>query len=107
MRIIARRTLREFVDSRAGRRDRRAVKAALEAWFHEVRRANWDTAADLKRSYGTASIVARDRVVFNIKGNSYRLVVAVDYEKSIVWIKWIGTHRDYDKIDAAKVEHER
>ena len=55
--------------------------------------------ADVKRLYATASIVRADRVVFNIKGNSYRLVVSVDFEKSIVWIKWIGTHRDYDRID--------
>jgi mRNA interferase HigB len=52
-----------------------------------------------------ASIVSADRVVFNIKGNDYRLVVAVDFEKSIVWTKWIGTHRDYDKIDVKKVQH--
>jgi mRNA interferase HigB len=106
MRIIARRTLKEFADSLAGRRDQPALRTALEAWFHEVRRADWNTAADVKRSYATASIVAGDRIVFNIKGNAYRLVVAVDYEKSIVWIKWIGTHRDYDRIDVARVEHE-
>jgi mRNA interferase HigB len=51
--------------------------------------------------------VTAERIVFNIKDNSYRLVVAVDFEKSIVWIKWIGTHRDYDKIDVAKVDHEK
>ena len=55
--------------------------------------------------YATASIVAADRVVFNIKGNSYRLVVAIDYEKGIVWIKWLGTHKDYDQIDAKEVDH--
>ena len=52
------------------------------------------------------SVVTGDRLVFNIKGNSYRLVVAVDFEKSIVWIKWIGTHRDYDRIDVKTVQHE-
>lgn len=106
MRIIARRTLREFVASLAGHRDQAAVKAALDAWFDEVRRARWRRAADVKRSYATASIVSADRVVFNIKGNAYRLVVAVDFEKSIVWVKWIGTHAAYDRIDVREVEHD-
>lgn len=82
------------------------MKAALDAWFDEVKKARWSNAADVKRSYATASIVSADRVVFNIKGNDYRLVVAVDFEKSIVWIKWIGTHRDYDKIIVKEVRHE-
>jgi mRNA interferase HigB len=83
-----------------------ALKAALDAWFDEVKKARWSSAADVKRSYATASIVSADRVVFNIKGNDYRLVVAVDFEKSIVWIKWIGTHRDYDKIDVKEVRYD-
>ena len=94
MRIIARRTLRECVDSLAGRKDRLAVKSALDAWFEEVRNARWTKAADVKRSYATASIVTADRIVFNIKGNAYRLVVAIDFEKGIVWIKWVGSHED-------------
>lgn len=106
MRIIARRTLREFVESRAGYKDQAALKAALDAWFDEVRKANWTSTADVKHLYATASIVTADRIVFNIKGNDYRLVVAVDFEKRIVWIKWIGTHKDYDKIDVKEVEHE-
>jgi mRNA interferase HigB len=107
MRIIARRTLREFVDSLTGSRDRPAVKASLDAWFHEVRNAGWKSPAEVKRIYATAGIVGTDRVVFHIKGNSYRLVAAVDYEKGIVWIKWVGTHADYDKIDVKKVTYER
>jgi mRNA interferase HigB len=107
MRIIARRTLREFVDSLAGRRDQPAVKASLDAWFDEVRKAHWRSAAEVKRSYATASVVTAERIVFNIKGNSYRLVVAVDFEKRIVWIKWIGTHKDYDRIDVTKVKYEK
>lgn len=105
MRIIARRTLREFVEGRAGYKDQTAVKAALDAWFAEVSKANWNNSADVKRLYATASIVNADRIVFNIKGNDHRLVVAVDFEKAIVWIKWIGTHRDYDRIDVKEVEH--
>jgi mRNA interferase HigB len=59
----------------------------------------------VKRHYATASIVSADRIVLNIKGNSYRLVVAVDFEKAIVFIKWIGTHADYDRIDVRTVQH--
>jgi mRNA interferase HigB len=105
MRIIARRTLLQFVDSRAGTKDQAALKAALDAWFEEVRRAKWPNTAELKRRYATASIVSAERIVFNIKGNDYRLVAAVDFEKQIVWIKWIGRHRDYDRIDVLKVDY--
>jgi mRNA interferase HigB len=106
MRIIARRTLRQFVESRAGHKDQPALKAALDAWSAEVHRPHWTNTAAIKRSYATASIVSADRIVFNVKGNDYRLVVAVDFEKGIVWIKWIGTHRDHDRIDVKKVKHE-
>jgi mRNA interferase HigB len=105
MRNIARRTLREFIAKRAGSKDQPALKAALEAWFFEVSKADWISTADVKRLYATASIVNSDRIVFNIKGNDYRLVVAVDFEKGIVWIKWIGTHKDYDRIDVKEIEH--
>jgi mRNA interferase HigB len=105
MRIIARRTLRQFVNSLAGKKDHLAVKAALDAWFDEVSKAEWASTADVKRLYATASIVSAERIVFNIKGNDYRLVVSVDFEKSIVWIKWIGTHKAYNKIDVEKVKH--
>jgi mRNA interferase HigB len=105
MRIIARRTLREFVERRGGYKDHGALKSALDAWFDEVKKARWSSAADVKRSYATASIVSADRIMFNIKGNDYRLVVAIDFEKGIAWIKWIGSHRDYDKIDVKEVQH--
>jgi len=107
MRIIARRTLREFVQSRAGHKDQAALKGALDAWFDEVRKAKWKNTADVKRLYATASVVTADPIVFNIKPNDYRLVAAVDFEKEIVWIKWIGTHREYDKIDVKEVKYEK
>ena len=107
MRVIARRTLIEFVASRHGRSDHGALKASIEAWFYETRRASWKSSSELKRHYAAASLVGADRVVFNIKGNAYRLVVAIDYEKGIVWIKWIGAHTAYDKIDVRTIEHER
>ena len=106
MRIISRRTLRRFVEARRDSKDHAALKAALDAWFAEVKGARWKSSADVKRHYRHASIVGADRVVFNIKGNDYRLVVAVDYEKEIVWIKWIGTHADYDKIDVRTVTYD-
>ena len=107
MRIIARRTLREFVASRVGYKDHSALSAALNAWYCEVRRARWMNTTDVKRLYATASVVSADRFVFNIKGNAYRPVVAVDFEKSIVWIKWLGTHKNYDRIDVKQVKHEK
>jgi mRNA interferase HigB len=85
----------------------RAASSWWRSWFDEVKKARLTITADVKRSYATATIISADRVVFNIKGNDYRLVVAVDYEKAIVWIKWIGTHKDYNKIDVNEVEHER
>jgi len=105
MRIIARRTLREFIAARAGHRGQTALKAALDSWFAEVSKATWTSTADIRRLYATASIVSADRIVFDIKGNDYRLVVAVDFEKTIVWIKWVGTHKDYDRIDVKEVDH--
>ncbi len=104
VRIIARKTLREFADTLRGSKDQRAVRSALESWFHEVRAADWKAPTDVTRDYANASIVG-DRVVFNIKGNSYRLVVAVDYRRQIVFIKWLGTHAAYDKIDARTVKY--
>lgn len=105
MRIVARRTLREFVESLSGQKDQPAVKAALDAWFDEVQKAGWKNTGDVKRSYATTSIVSADRIVFNVKGNAYRPVVSIDVEKGIVWIKWIGTHKAYDQIDVKVIEH--
>jgi len=95
------------VSALAGYKDQRAVKVALDAWFAQVKRARRRNAADVKRLYATASIVSAERIVFNIKGTAYRFVIAADFEKDIVWIKWIGTHKDYDRIDVTEVEHER
>ncbi len=105
MRIIARKTLRDFVESLRGNKDQKAVKSALDSWFHEVQNSDWHSPADVTANYGNASIVGSDRVVFNIKGNAYRLVVAVDYHRQIVFIKWLGTHAQYDRIDAKKVKY--
>lgn len=107
MRIIARRTLRDFVQGHVGRKDHAALKASVDAWFSEVSKARWRNSADVRQLYATASIVSSERIVFNIKGNDYRLVVAVDFVRQIVWIKWIGAHADYDRIDVQEVQYER
>jgi mRNA interferase HigB len=107
MRVIARSTLHQFVASLAGHRDQPAVRTALDNWYDEVNRAVWKSTADIKRQYATASIVTNERVVFNVKGNDYRLVVAIDFGKVIVSIKWIGTHKAYDKIDTRNVRYDK
>ena len=105
MRIIARSTLIGFVTKLEGHKDQNALKSSLNAWFHEVRRAEWKNSADIKASYAHASIVGADRVVFNIRGNNYRLITAIDYRRSIVFIKWLGTHKEYDKIDVRTIQY--
>ena len=105
MRIIARKTLKDFAESLRGRKEHKVVKAALDAWFHEVQHADWHRPADALRGYANASVVGSDRIVFNIKGNSYRLIIAVDYRRQIVFIKWLGTHAAYDKINVKTVKH--
>ena len=105
MRIIALRTLKTYVASRSGHRDHPALKGALDHWYKEVEKAEWSSTVDVRRHFATASIITADRIVFNIKGNSYRLVVSIDFEKTIVFIKWIGTHADYDRLDVRTVEH--
>jgi len=106
MRVIARKTLTRFVESLRGSKDQKAVKAALDSWFHEVRQAEWRNPAEVLRDYANASIVGPDRVVFNIKGNDYRLVVAIHYRLQVVFIKWLGSHAAYDKIDVKTVQYE-
>lgn len=97
MRIIARSTLRTFWDKYPD------SEQPLKAWFSEASRANWQSPSDIKSLYRNASIVANNRVVFNIKGNDYRLIVHVRYDIGIVFIRFVGTHKEYDKVDAANI----
>ena len=99
MRILSRKTLREFWQ-RAGCRD---AEQPLKAWFREASHADWANPADVKAAFRTASIVGNSRVVFNIAGNKYRLVVRVNYAYRIVYVRFIGTHREYDQIDVEEV----
>lgn len=77
---------------------------ALKAWYDEARKASWETPQQIKDQYRSASFVGQNRVVFNIHGNKYRLVVAVAYKFGAVYIKFVGTHKDYDKIDVESVD---
>src|SRR5512139_1141491 len=97
MRIIAKKTLRDFWEHHPD------AEQALKAWHHDAKQAIWKTPNDIRQTYATASIVANNRVVFNIKGNTYRLIVAINYEFGIVYIRFVGTHQDYDLVDAATV----
>ncbi len=97
MRIIARRTLREFWSNHAD------AEQSLRAWYSTARRAEWLTPQDVKNAYRSASFVADNRVIFNIRGNNYRLVVRVNYKRSTIYIRFIGTHREYDDIDATTI----
>ena len=97
MRIISRKRLRDFWTHHPD------AQPSLEAWYADVKQADWKTPTDIKNLYRNASFVANNRVVFNIKGNKYRLVVAVQYEYGIVYIRFLGTHPEYDKVDAATI----
>ena len=94
---ISRKALRGFWERHPDARQ------ALLAWYADARFANWRNPADIKRVYRNASIVANNRVVFNIKGNRYCLVVAINYEHGVVYIRFVGTYGDYDRIDAATI----
>jgi len=97
MRVIAISTPRRFWQKHP------TTEIALRAWYAEVRRARWERPADVKANRRNVSILANNRVVFNIKGNDYRLVVAMRYDKQIMFIRFIGTHAEYDRIDATTV----
>jgi mRNA interferase HigB len=75
----------------------------LKAWFNEAEKANWESPAEIKLDYPSASVLPDNRVVFNIKGNTYRLVVKINYKFGLVWIRFIGTHAGYDKINAGTI----
>ncbi len=97
MRIIAKRTLREFWEWHAD------VQEPLLAWYREVEKEDWDTPAKVKEKYRSASIVGNNRVVFNIKGNNYRLVARINYPGRIVCVRFVGTHTEYDTVDVEEV----
>jgi mRNA interferase HigB len=97
MRVIAIKALKEFWKTH------KDAEQPLKSWYAETKKANWKGPSDIAKHYRTASILKNKRAVFNIKGNDYRLVTAVNYEFRIVYIRFIGTHKEYDKINAEEV----
>ena len=99
MRIISRKTLRLFWE----KREYADAEQSLKAWFREASNADWPSPAAVKAAFGTASIVANNRVVFNICGNKYRLVVRINYPYRVIYIRFIGTHAQYDRINVEEI----
>ena len=100
MRVIAVSTLKRFWESP----ERRDCEEPLKTWYSEACRADWKSPAEIKAQFGNASIVGNNRIVFNIAGNKYRLIVSFAYRMQVADIKFVGTHAEYDKVDAATVD---
>jgi len=97
VRVIAKRTLRDFWEKHAD------CEQQLTSWYRETEKSQWNNINELKIEYPTASILKENRIVFNIKGNKYRLIVKFNFEYQICWIRFIGTHAEYDKINAKEI----
>ena len=97
MRVIAKGTLRDFWEKHTD------CEEQLKAWYVEANRAKWIGPNDVKRLYPSVSILADNRLVFNIKGNRYRLIVKMNYDYGIIYIRFIGTHAEYDEVDATTI----
>lgn len=97
MNVISKKTLILFYENHT------QAKTPLEVWHSDVRKAQWESPDQIKREYSSASFLRDNRVVFNIKGNDYRLIVHIDYKRKIVRVKFIGTHSEYDKINAEEI----
>ena len=97
MRIIARKTLRDFWLTHPD------AEQPLRAWFHDTKVAEWTGPADIRATYASASFLANNRIVFNIRGNRYRLIVSINYDYRVVYIRFIGSHAQYDQIDATTI----
>jgi mRNA interferase HigB len=99
MRIISRKTLRQFWE----KREYSDAEQPLKSWFREASKADWGSPSAIKAMYRSASLIRNSRVVFNIAGNKYRLVVKVNYPYRVIYIRFVGTHRQYDAIDVTEV----
>jgi mRNA interferase HigB len=99
MRIISVKTLKAYA------KNKKEAEQSLLVWYQEVYRADWKNHNELKQQFGNASIISNKRIVFNIHGNKYRLIVDIEYYLQIIFIVWIGTHKEYDKIDAKKITY--
>ena len=98
MRVIAVSTLRAFWERHPD------AEQPLKAWYEEATNATWAQPADIKARYRSASVLKTRRVVFNVKGNDYRLIVAIAYKLQIVYVKFVGTHQEYDAVDAQTID---
>ena len=99
MRLISKKTIKDFYEQTLYQDS----KESLEAWHKEVIKADWQTPNDIKEQYRHASVVGNNRIVFNIHGNKYRLIVKINYFAKVIYIRFIGTHKEYDKINAAEI----
>ena len=99
MRIFSRKTLREFWELP----NYANSEQPLKAWYDEATKASWKTPNEIKAHYKSASILQDSRVVFNIHGNTYRLIIKINYDFGVIYIRFIGTHEEYDKINANEV----
>ncbi len=97
MRIIAKRTLRNFWEKHAD------AEVTLRIWYKETEKAKWKNLNELKSKHKSVDYVGNDRYVFNIKGNHYRLIAKIDFTFQLIFIRFVGTHADYDKIDASRI----
>lgn len=97
MRVIAKSTLRDYWIKH------KDCEEQLKSWNNEAEKSYWISPNEIKSDYPSASILHDNRIVFNIKGNLYRLIVKINYKYGIIWIRFIGTHGEYDKIDAEKI----
>ncbi|NBP67468.1 MAG: type II toxin-antitoxin system HigB family toxin [Cytophagia bacterium] len=97
MRVIAKKVLRAFWTKHSD------CEQQLKSWYQEAEKSAWKNTNEIKKEYPTASILGDNRVVFNIKGNNYRLIVKINFQYQMMWIRFIGTHKEYDRIDANKI----
>ncbi|UXE66427.1 MAG: type II toxin-antitoxin system HigB family toxin [Chryseotalea sp. WA131a] len=97
MRVLSKPVLRDFWKKHPD------CEEQLKSWYREAEKSEWKNTHDLKLEYPSASILGDNRVVFNIKGNSYRLIVKINFQYQMTWIRFVGTHKEYDKIDATKI----
>ena len=97
MRVIAKKILREFWEKHSD------CEQQLKSWYQEASNAEWKSPNEIKSEYPSASILSNNRIVFNIKGNNYRLIIKINYDYRIVWIRFIGNHSEYDRINANEI----
>jgi len=97
LRIIAKKTLREFWNKHPD------CEEQLKSWYQETENSEWLSPNDIKKDYPSASILGDNRIVFNIKGNHYRIIIKINYDYQMIWIRFVGTHSEYDRINANKI----